>query len=139
MRGRLVTLILITWTLTGCITRLSVRPATDTTEGTRYSLPKPLLVATPQPDGTIASSWQYPPDDDRTYAIASKATLAKNKTTITLENGLLKKITFQPDSTDVAGQLLTSSTEVAKARLKALDDAQKAAQKKADDAATAIQ
>ena len=140
MRAPAIIALIAATTLTGCVTRLDVRPATtQDVEGTRYSLPKPLLMATPQSDGTVAFSWQYVPDDERTYAIASSVVMAKDHTTITLDNGLLKKISFHPDSTDVTTQFINSSTEVAKARLKALDDARAAAQKKADDAAAAIQ
>jgi hypothetical protein len=125
--------------LAGCITRIDVRPAAPDVEGTRYALPKPLLMANPQADGTMAFSWIYVPDDDHTYAIATSSVLAKHKTTIDLENGLLKKISWAPDSTAVAAQVASSAAEVAKARLTAIDAERKAEQTKADAKVTAIQ
>lgn len=124
----------------GCVTKINVKPATPKAFGTRYSLPKPLLKVTPQPDGTAKFEWIYVPDDERTYAIATSSYFAKQKTTIEVDgSGLLKKVSWAPMSSDVAAQLISNAADVTKARLTALETAQKEAQKKADDAAKAIQ
>jgi hypothetical protein len=140
MRIKTLALFALLLFATSCVTKINVKPATSTAIGTRYSLPKPLLKVTPQADGTAKFEWVYIPDDDRTYAIATANYFAKQKTTIELEtNGLLKKVSWAPVSSDVAAQLITNATEVTKARLTAIETAQKEAQKKLDDAEKAIQ
>ncbi|HUP60087.1 MAG TPA: hypothetical protein VNA69_06670 [Thermoanaerobaculia bacterium] len=134
MKRIIVIAILSIVVLNACTTRLTVRKATDSTPGIRYYLPRPVLVAKPQTDGSVLFTMEYLPDTSQEYAIEAESYVAKHKLRVETEaSGILKKVQWNPTSTEVASQLASSIGEAAKAEL-TRRDAEETAEKTAADA-----
>ena len=147
MKRLIVLSLLAVGALSACTTRMTVKKATDATPGLRYYLPRPVLVAKPQSDGSVTFSIEYLSDTTQEYAIDAKSYVAKHKLRVETEaSGILKKVQWNPTATEVPSQVATSAGEVVKAELARRDaDAAKtkaaadAQQKKVDDAQAEIQ
>lgn len=144
MRRSNAILLLLVPFLASCTTTMHVRKAAagSTVRGLRYSLPKPLLQVTPAKDGTLAFQWVFVPDSSATYAIETKSYVAKHKAVVEVdEAGLLKKVEWNPQSTEFAKSLLEGSRDVLKAEMERRATEEKAAadavQKQKDAVATA--
>ncbi len=106
---RLVTGILIAAVLcAGCISTVSVKPATASTGGLRYSLPAPYLLVTPAADGSASYTWVYLPDTRQQYVVNSKSFLAQSTLDVQTQNGLLKQVGQSLDATSVGAQALST-------------------------------
>jgi hypothetical protein len=126
--------------LMGCITSLEVRKTgtgNGEPQGIRYSLPVPLLQVCPGPDATLSVQEIFLPDEDSRYAISAKTYAAKFSLNVDLEDGLLKKLEWNPDSTAVAEQVAESAGNLAKAKFEANAKTAEEAAKKEADAVTA--
>lgn len=136
--NRLLALLAITLPLLGgCVSIVTNKPATNTDEGLRYSLPVPVLQVTPQPDGTMAIEVLYLPDPKNTYVVSASSFIGSYTLDVKTNNGLLDTVSFSPDSTGVATQAITSYGEISKAKIEAAAKADADAAKKADDKAKA--
>jgi hypothetical protein len=134
-------------TLPGCVTTMTVKPVTTNKEpeGVRYYLPKPLLMVTPQNDGTAKFEWIYVPDGTAQYAVKTSAYLAKHSTSVEIdESGFLKKLSWNGTPTELAGTTLETAADIRKAQIERAAADEKAervdaeaAQKKLDDAIAA--
>jgi len=92
---------------------------TGNESGIRYSLPKPVLMVTPSPegDGSFEVKVVYFPDESQTYAISSKTKMGKYKVNVIVDEGLLKKIILADEDPAIASELVRVAGEVAKAEL----------------------
>ena len=136
--NRLLALLAITLPLIGgCVSIVKSTPATKTSKGLRYSLPVPVLQVTPQPDGTMSIDVLYLPDPKNTYAINAYSFLGNYTLDVHTKNGILETVSFNPDSTGVATQAISTYGDISKAKIDAVAKADVDALKKADDKAKA--
>jgi hypothetical protein len=124
--------------LTSCITLVEVEKYKNNVSGVRYSLPATYLLVTPKSDGTASYDWVYLPDPENEYVVRTKSYMTKYTTDLTLENGLLKKVTSKSDSTGVATKTFDAAQSVYVARTTAAADAAKKEADKNDAAKKAI-
>lgn len=125
----------------GCSTSLTVTKVTQgnraTTNGQRYSLPKPFLLV--KPDAEIPGGYKvevvYLPDSDQTYAIAAESRLGAYTLNVQVENGLLEKVEWIMDTGDVAAEAARVTGELAKAELERQLKKREEADKEADESA----
>lgn len=137
-----LTILLALAAATGCTTlkvsKVQYDKASDSTirrpDGILYSLPKPILKVQPLSDGTIDVQVEYLPDREHTYVISADSKLAKHDLTVEVENGLLKKVYWGPDSTDVASKALEAAAAAEKARLDAAAKREEKAEAKVAEA-----
>lgn len=122
--------------LGGCISSFQVEKIVPDTPagGIQYSLPIPALQVCPSKDGSLSVEQIYLPDPNNTYAISAKSYLSKFELTVDRENGMLTKLSWNPDSTEVAGAVAEASGALAKAEFEAEAEAQKTAATKAEEA-----
>ena len=133
---------LVLCAVSGC-TQLTVKRVAPESadQGIRYSLPKPFVQVTPQPDGSVTADIVFLPDSDNTYAIQADSYLAAHTLTVSAANGLLTKVSWNGDSSAVVAQGVQSAEAVAQQQQEAANkvSADKAsklsdAQKAVDDA-----
>lgn len=123
--------------LAGCVTSLEVRKVgNEPVDGIRYSLPVPVLEVCPGADGSIAVNERYLPDGAATYAIAAAAYGGKLDLDVTVVDGLLTRLAWNPDSTAVVEDLATSAGKLAALQV---DSGAKAAAAEEKAAAAAAQ
>ncbi len=111
--------------LTGCA-NITVTKVDDSrsAKGIRYSLPKPILQAAPQADGTVAVDFFYLPDSDNTYAISTSSTGSSYTYQVTVtQNGLLGAVEFK-EETSVVGQQLAATAGAATAQILNIQNSQ---------------
>jgi hypothetical protein len=99
--------------LTSCAD-LTVTHVTDqnnaTVKGQRYYLPKPVIIAASQADGTVAVSIDYLPDRSHEYAIDTDSKFAAYTYQVATDiRGLLTEVEFKADTTAVGQQLAASA------------------------------
>jgi hypothetical protein len=123
--------------LGGCVSTLENKPASATAKGFRYSLPQPVLMVTPQGDGTMGLEVLYLPDPNNTYAVSATSFLGGYTFEIRTKEGLLESITFNAGASTVAEQAISSYGDIQKARTEAEAKAQEAATSKTDEQAKA--
>ena len=87
--------------------------------GQRFSLPRPYIQVTPQPDGSITADIIYLPDPDHTYAIDSWAFLASDTLDLTTDSGIIKSVNWSGDSSAAVQASITSAGNVASGILQA--------------------
>jgi|GEM_PF-4855562 len=125
----------------GCASEIKVQKADATTPGVRYFLPEPFIKVTPKTDGGVDVEVVYLPDPDAEYAITAKSTVGSYTIDINrTQEGFLKSVGFNADSTGVAKQVIDSAAAVKVAELEAKaaeEKAKKDEAKAAADAATA--
>jgi hypothetical protein len=117
--------------LAGCITTVTSRREAPGMEGQGYALPLPLIEVIPQADGTLAVAVKYVADPNNRYVISASSFLSSYTLDVqTDDDGLLKSVSLDAKSAEVAADLLKAAGEVRKAELaaKAKDE---------DEAATA--
>ena len=124
--------------LTGCVTSLEVRKVgSEPVDGIRYSLPVPVLEVCPGADGSLTVAERYLPDTTNTYAIAAATYGGKLDLDVTVVDGLLTRLAWNPDATAVAEDLVTSAGKLAAAQVDADAKAAAAEEKAAAAAAEA--
>lgn len=121
----------------GCITNVSGKKEGDKSIGYRYALPAPLIEFTPASDGSFTVTPKLVPDDQNRYTVSATSIMGNYTFKISVENGLLKQLIMDGDSTVVADKLITAQAEITKARIAAAAAAEATEKKKADDAAAA--
>lgn len=109
-------------TLAGCSTLVSGRRAGDA-EGVHYWLPKPILVVTPNSDGTLTVKPDYIPDGTNEYVVSAKSFIGSYTFEVHVDQGLLTTVNMNSDNTAAAKAVADSLRDVEKARI----DARKAA------------
>ncbi len=115
MKSFLAIAIACLFATTGCTTLITSKRATPTSKGDQYSLPIPLLLVTPQANGTMTVEVKYIADPNNTYFLRSESLLSNHTLNVVKENGLLKSITFVSKSDEVAAAAIESAGNVAKA------------------------
>ena len=127
----------------GCTTWVTSKPAgggTGEQSGLRYYLPIPVLVVTPQPDGTITVETDYIPDRRHEYVIEAGSFLSTHKLEVQTDNkGLLMSVTINQSSAAVAEELAKQSGTVAKSALDTIKAERTAEETKKKTAADDIQ
>lgn len=125
--------------LTGCtcLTVKKVAPESPT-PGVRYSLPKPFVQVTPQPDGSVTADIVFLPDADNTYAVDGQSFLSTHTLKVSTANGLLTKLTWNADSSAVVAQGVQSAEAVAQQHQDALNKAAADTKSKIADAQKAV-
>ena len=87
--------------LGGCVSRMTVVPATSSSTGVRYFLPEVFIQVTPNQDGTVTVAPVYLPDPKHEYAIKVDTYLGNHTIDITrTKEGFLDTLTFNSDSTE---------------------------------------
>src|SRR5215470_4113159 len=124
--ARLLLCALFSCTVMGCVSVVTVEKYTGREKGLRYSLPQAFLLVTPHPDGSATYDWVFLPDQKNEYVVRVTSFMAKYTMDITLENGLLKKVTAKADTSGVAVKALDAAQSVYTARTSAAADAAKA-------------
>lgn len=113
--------------LAGCTTFISSKPATEDAKGFRYPLPIPVLQVVPQKDGTIVTDVIYIADPENTYVYNARSIVSSYTLQVEREpNGLLKKVTMDAKSADVAAEVAKATGEVAKSEIDAAKEEAKA-------------
>lgn len=121
--------------LSACTT-ITVGPASSTTDGFEYSLPRPMLVVTPDGKGSIKVETVLVPDPSRTYRIDARSYLSSHSMGITIRDGLLQKYSMSSDSTEVVSGALQNASELSK-KLLELEGERRKKDKEKDDSAKA--
>lgn len=119
--------------LSACTT-ITVGPASSTADGFEYSLPRPMLVVTPDGKGSIKVETVLVPDPSRTYRIDARSYLSSHSMGITIKDGLLQKYTMSSDSTEVVSGALQNASELTKKLLELEGERRKEAKDKDDSA-----
>ncbi len=116
--------------LCGCMTWVEVTktsgPDDKATPGIRYALPVPFLVLTPRNDGGVDVAVKYLPDPDNEYAVRTWSLFSNYTLDLALEGGLLSQVTYKPNTTAVASQLVQTAGSLAQAKIEANAAAEKA-------------
>lgn len=130
-----ILLAVFTFVFLGCSTKIKVQKVDDfdsKTEGVRYYLPQPFLLISPKNDGGVDVSVEYLPDYDNQYAVQVETRLAAHTLEVAIDNGFLTKVTYSPDDSGVASQMVDTAGNLAKAQLEADAAAEKAAAEAAE-------
>jgi len=117
-----LTLLLMAILASGCSANYTLKKVETTdqeTPGIRFALPVRLIVAEPQPNGSLAVKVVYLPDPDNTFAATSRTHFAKNTFTVKVANGLLTDFGFNSDTSTVPAKLIDSAAAVRAERVKA--------------------
>jgi hypothetical protein len=96
-----------------CLTVKNVKVHKDAV-GVRFSLPEPIIAFSPKGDGTVEVTTEYLPDEDNTFALDSTVIVASGTTDVTVENGMLKAVSWNGDATAIANQLADTGGNLAK-------------------------
>jgi hypothetical protein len=108
----------IAFTLCGCSTTLNVeKVGANKPEGFHYSLPVSLLQVCPGAQGTISVKEVFLPDPANQYAISASSVISKFNLDVTVEDGLLTKFSWKPDSSGVAEKLVETGGNLAKTQI----------------------
>lgn len=89
-------------------------------EGLRYSLGKPFIKVTPNPDGdgTYTTELIYLPDNNRTYAVSSSVFMSKQTLELNVDgSGILSKVEVSKDATTNAEEATGALGELAKTEI----------------------
>jgi hypothetical protein len=118
-RSCMFVLVILALTLSGCSTTLNVERVTDSNKpkGFHYSLPVSLLQVCPGAQGAISVKEVFLPDPANQYAISASSVISKFNLDVTVEDGLLTKFAWKPDSSGVAEKLVETSGNLAKTRI----------------------
>jgi hypothetical protein len=120
MRTPLFLLLCACALVSGCVSIVNSKKATETSPGVRYYLPQVFLKVTPGIDGSVKVEPEYLPDPRHEYVIDTTSFLGNYTIDITRsEKGFLEGVTFNSDSTAIAKQLLTSEANVRAAEIDA--------------------
>lgn len=123
--------------LSGCITTITSKRVGEGVDGQEYALPLPMIELVPQPDGTLTATVKLVPDPNNRYVISASSILSSYTLDVQTEDGgLLRKVSLDAKSADVASDVLKEWGEVRKAELTAQAEKDKAAEDKAEKAAT---
>ncbi len=124
-------------------TNITVRKVSGADEpGIRYSLPKPFLLITPNPngDGSFKAEVIYLADESATYAIDASTKRGKFSLDVAVKEGLLSKVAWTQTDANVAAESVRVSGEIVKGELErrqkeedAREEKSKAGQKAAED------
>lgn len=132
----LITSIIILVSSQGCISKIEVQKADDTTPGIRYFLPQPFLQVTPRTDGGVDVEVVYLPDAENEYAVEAKSIIGNFTIDVNRSaEGFLETVNFNGDSTGVAKQLIASAGNVIAAEVEAKTEKAKAQAVEAKEAA----
>lgn len=139
MRRLACALLLLPLLSVGCVSRMTVSKVSAGSEkGIRYYLPKPYLLVSPAPDGTVVVEKVFLPDPNFYYAVDTKSYAGKYKASVQLdEKGILKKVVWNTTDTESTKAALDAAANLQKARIDADVAAAKAADEKAKKAADA--
>lgn len=135
--------------MSGCTTTLSGGPVQSDKTGIRYSLPAPHIFLNPQSDGTVKVEVKYLPDPQNTYSLNLNSYLSTATFVVDLENGMLKQVSLDADSSALPAEAIAAASALQKAKMEAAQaelqakktaqDAEKAAMKAAVEAVRAQQ
>lgn len=81
-------------------------------KGLRFHLPKPYILVKPNNAGGIEVEPIFLPDQTEEYAVETSVYLASQNFSITIDEGMLKKVTYKPDQTAVLSELAKSAGAV---------------------------
>ena len=114
-------------TLLSACASVTVSPVKDaSTVGLRYWLPQPYLLMTPQADGSATYQWLYLPDSSQEYAVVMSSYFSTFKIDVQRDNGLLKSVALNMDSSAIAAKVESDVASVQAARKQADLTAQQA-------------
>jgi hypothetical protein len=123
--------------LTGCITTITSKRVGDKVDGQEYALPLPLIEFIPQADGTLAASVRLVPDPNNRYVVSASSILSTYTLDVQTEDGgLLKKVSLDAKSADIAADVVKQWGDIRKAELTAKATDEKAAKDKAEKTST---
>lgn len=109
-----------TWVTSLPATKITADGSNPEQNGLRYFLPIPVLIVTPQPDGTVKVETDYMPDPRHEYVVYAGSFMSTHKLEVkTDDKGFLTDVTMNQSSAAVAQELAKQSGDVAKS---ALDD-----------------
>jgi outer membrane protein assembly factor BamE (lipoprotein component of BamABCDE complex) len=89
-------------------------------DGLRYSLGKPFIKVTPNPegDGSYTAELIYLPDNDRTYAVSSSSFMSKHTLDLNVDgSGVLSKLALSKDATGNSSEAAGALGELAKSEI----------------------
>lgn len=117
--------------LWSCVTTVNSKRVvtTDRHRGVRYYLPQPFLLVTPKADGLQVQKLMLP-DLSAQYALDIQSYMTSYKSSVELENGMLKKVMLDLDNSKIATDVVTAAGEVAKAKVEQIGNTATAEQTK---------
>ena len=119
--------------VSGCVTFVDSHVAKDNEKGFVYYLPMPVIVVTPQADGTAKVEVEYLPDESKAYTLHAWSLVSSYTLDVQTENGMLKTVSLDADSAQVTKSAIDAASMVAD---KALTAAQTKRDKEEDDRKT---
>jgi hypothetical protein len=114
--GKVACMALLSLSLGGCASWVTVEKASTTSSGLRYSLTSTYLLMKPASDGTVIYEWLSLPDRSKEYAVKTRSLFSTYTMDVELEHGILKKVTAKPDSSAVATSALGQAATVLQAQ-----------------------
>lgn len=142
-RTQLIVSLNLVLALSSCATVVSVRHVTEKNDekvcGTRYYLPQPFVVASPQSDGSLDVTVEYLPDTSQQYAVCAWSVFSAHELSLRLDQGMLSEVNWIADSSAVAAEAVKAAGEIRKTALDTQIEAAKAKQTKDETATSALQ
>lgn len=122
-RAILVILLLVGISLVACTEVTVTRVQKGDEPGLRYYLPQPILIVTPQEDGTMEVRVESIADRNQAYSVEAKSYLASYKLTFKQSQGLLTEVSLTSDSSTIAAESVKAAGEVKKSKIEAETEA----------------
>ncbi len=114
---KLFLIVFCTVAIQGCVTTMTVSNTTEDSDakGVRYALPTMMLSINPDKAGKTDFTVEAiaVPDKAREYAVHADTVFGKYDLDLTISDGLLKRIQFAPNDTEVAGQVFDTAATLA--------------------------
>lgn len=102
--------------LSGCATFVSGERADLGKGGYEYSLPVPIIVVTPQANGTLDVKVDYLPDPNNTYVLRTESLISSYTLDVKRTNGMLTSVSLDAKADGVAEAIAESAGNVVKAK-----------------------
>ena len=114
LRRRLCLLIITAGlVLPGCATFIDSHVADKDEKGFVYYLPMPVIVVTPQTDGTATVELEYLPDESKAYTLQAHSLVSNYTLDVQTENGLLKTVSLDADSAQTVKAAVDAASTIA--------------------------
>lgn len=121
MRGLMSSLsIVVGLFLPGCATFIDSKVAGPKESGFVYYLPMPVIVVTPQTDGTATVELQYLPDESKAYTLHARSLVSSYTLDVQTDNGLLKTVSLDSDSAQTTKTAVDAASTIADKALTAI-------------------
>ena len=105
--------LIATSSMAGCATFVDSDIATDDEKGYVYYLPLPVIVVTPQTDGTATVEVEYLPDESKAYTLRARSLVSSYTLDVQTTNGMLKTVSLDADTAQVAKTAIDAAATVA--------------------------